>query len=699
MAQFLLEIFSEEIPARMQRRAADDLLGLVKGGLNEASLSFDEAAAYSTPRRLIIRVEGLPAHQPDIREERKGPKVDAPQAAIDGFLKAAGVDSLDSCEKRQTPKGDVWFALIEKKGRPTPELLGEIISKAMHALPWPKSMRFASYGVRWVRPIRSILAIFDGSPVPGAFDLAGAQVPYSNVTRGHRFLSPEEIRVTDFAGYEKSLRDAHVIIDPAERERMIEKNLQASAAQAGLEIVSDKGLLAEVTGLVEWPVVLLGRIDDEFMDLPGEVLQTSMRSHQKYFSLKTAAGETAPYFAVVSNMQAGDGGKRIVSGNERVLRARLADARYFWDADRAGRLEDNAVKLGKIVFHAKLGSVAQRSERMSALATTISRYIEGCSAEEAARAAHLAKCDLVSGMVGEFPELQGLMGRYYALLQGESAAVADAIAEHYAPAGPSDTCPKNPVSVAVALAEKVDTLAGFWLIDEKPTGSKDPYALRRAALGIIRLVLENGIRLPLAHIFGEAAGLYGKHGDVSAEVEDTPAVVGDLIEFIADRLKVHLKEDAISHDLIASVFTLENEDDLVRLVDRVHALKDFLGTEDGANLLTAYRRAANILKAEEKKDGRAFEGEADPSLLDDLKEKTLHQSLITVRSSIAELVEKEDFAGAMTAMAGLRTPVDDFFDGVTVNADDAALRENRLRLLSGIRQTMGVVADFGQIEG
>lgn len=722
MAELLIELFSEEIPARMQKQAAGDLKRLICDGLKKANLDFSSAECFWTPRRLTLVVDGLPLSQPDLREEKKGPKVGAPEQAVQGFLRSAGLDSLDQCEQRETPKGAVWFAVVEKKGRPAWQVLVDILQSAISALPWAKSMKWANGTKRWVRPLHSIICVIDGKTIPFEVDIENDQAYFDpsepayldsmeslrgkdgvivagDMTSGHRFLSPTPFSVTSFEDYKAKLTAAHVILDPAERRQKIAEDLDAQAKAQGLSIKDDPALLDEVTNLVEWPAVLIGKIDDEFMDVPPEVLSTSMRAHQKYFSLQKADGSMAANFAVVANMQAEDGGDKIRAGNERVLRARLADAKFFWDQDRATALEDRLDALEKVIFHARLGSVAERVDRLANSADVLSQYIEGCDSNDARRAARLAKADLTTEMVGEFPELQGLMGRYYALHQNEDAAVADAVAQHYSPAGPNDACPTAPISVAVALAEKIDTLVGFWLIDEKPTGSKDPFALRRAALGIIRLVLENKVRLPLVHVVSEVAGLYGEQGHVSVNVAELPKIASDLLSFFADRLRVHLKDEGVSHDLIQALFALGDEDDLVRLVARVHALKSFLESEDGANLVTAYRRAANILRAEEKKDEATFTGKPEESAYAQDEEKALGVALETAAASAKSAIEAEDFAGAMAALADLRQPVDTFFDAVTVNAEDPALRRNRLELLARIRAVMGQLADFGQIEG
>ena len=697
MPQLLLELFSEEIPARMQARATEEIKRLVTEGLGEAGLEYESAKAYATPRRLALCVEGVPERQPDIREERKGPKVGAPDKAIEGFLRGAGVESLDQCEKRETPKGEVWFAIVEKEGRDTEVVLPDILNAAIRKLVWPKSMRWAGNAFRWVRPLHSILAAFDGVALQGELDIGGETVRFGNHTWGHRFLHPDYIAATTFEEYADGLRSpGHVMLDPAERRRMIAARLDELANAEDLDLREDPGLLDEVTGLVEWPVVLLGSIDAEFMDLPPEVLTTAMRSHQKYFSLLKSDGSLAPRFALVANMETGDNGAQIVAGNERVLRARLSDARFFWDQDRKETLSSRTTQLADITFHAKLGTLDQKVDRVQALAVEFAKHIPDADRDRVRAAARLAKADLVTGMVGEFPELQGLMGRYYALADGEHAEVADAIRDHYAPQGPNDACPAAPVSVAVALADKIDTLVGFWAIDEKPTGSKDPYALRRAALGVIRLIVENELRLNLLPLFGAA---FDDFAAAVTEGADKAAVGNDLLAFFADRLKVHLRGEGVRHDMVAAVFALGGEDDLVRLLARVSALQEFISSEDGANLLTAYRRAANILRIEEKKDGVSYDEEPDAAGYVQDEESALGRALEAASTAVEAAVAEEKFSGAMAGLAALRGPVDEFFDEVTVNADDTALRANRLRLLSRIRATMGLIADFSQIEG
>ncbi|MCB2101177.1 MAG: glycine--tRNA ligase subunit beta [Rhodobacterales bacterium] len=697
MAELLLEVFSEEIPARMQARAAQDLQSLVLDGLKAVGLDGGAARCFVTPRRLALVVDGLPAATPDVTGDRKGPKVDAPEQAIAGFRRSLPEGAR--VEERDTPKGRTFFAVWDEKGRATADVLPEVIVKALGALPWPKSMRWADHPGRWVRPLHRIVCLFDGAVVPFAF----GPVRSGNTTLGHRFLAVGEFPVTGFDDYKNRLAAAHVVLDPAERRAAIAEQAAAKAAAEGLTVKDDPGLLDEVTGLVEWPNVLMGRIDDAFMDVPPEVLITSMRAHQKYFSLLDGAGGLAPRFLVVANTQATDGNAQIIAGNERVLRARLSDAKFFWDQDRKRSLESRVADLGVITFHAKLGTLAQRVDRMAALARDLCKFVPGADPDTAERAARLAKADLTTEMVFEFTELQGLMGRYYALHDGEPAPIANAVAEHYAPQGPSDACPTAPISVVVALAEKLDTLAGFWAVGEKPTGSKDPYALRRAALGVIRLIVENGLRLPLLKVLERAYWLYDdSHPDfasVAVNADDPAAVLTDLMGFFADRLKVHLREQGVRHDLVSAVFALGGEDDLVRLLARVEALRVFLDSEDGANLLTAYRRAANILRIEEKKDGLPYDGAVAADLLAQDEERTLFDSLADTGPRARAALSAEDYSGAMGALAELRQPVDAFFDRVTVNADDAAVRANRLRLLARIRAGLEDVADFSQIEG
>ena len=695
MPELLLELLSEEIPARMQARAAEDLTRLVCDRLDKARLTYARAEAFVTPRRLALVIQGLPEKQPDIVDERKGPRVGSPEKALQGFLQAAGLASLEEAEVRETAKGSFYFATRTRPGAATPDIISGVLGEVISSFPWPKSMRWGAGAVRWVRPLQNIIALFEGAPVPFELTLANDDPLSANMrTAGHRFLAPGWFGVRDFADYKAKLYAAKVIVDQAERRRLILEEARRLAAAESLRLREDEALLDEVTGLVEWPVPMLGSIDPKFMDVPQEVLVTAMRTHQKYFSLLDADGILAPRFVLVANTEAADGGKAIVAGNERVLRARLSDAKFFWDEDRKRSLASRVPKLAERVFHAKLGCDLRRTERLVALARVLAQ-LWGADPELAARAAWLCKADLTTAMVGEFPELQGVMGRYYALHDGEPVEVADAIAEHYSPRGPSDRCPTASVSVAVALADKLDTLAGFFAIGEQPTGSKDPFALRRAALGVLRIVIENRLRLNLRLVTASALGAYPP----TVANDRAAQVVDDLLAFFADRLKVHLREQGVRHDLIAAVFAGGAEDDIVRLLARVDALRDFLITEDGANLLVAYRRASNIVRIEENKDGTVYNGEADGRLLEEQQEIHLYRSLAEARAGIGRALSGERFGEAMSALAELRAPVDAFFDHVTVNCTNSRLRVNRLRLLSQIRSALEGVADFSQIEG
>jgi glycyl-tRNA synthetase beta chain len=686
--ELLLELLSEEIPAGMQARASATLVGLVSERLAAAKIPAAEVRGYVTPRRLACIAEGIPATQPDRIEERRGPRLGAPPQAIEGFLRAAGIASIEQCEVRDTGRGEFYFAVLKQPGQPAADILSGLLISAIGDLPWPKSIRYPASALRWVRPLTSVICLFDDEVVPLPLD----QVAVGRSTRGHRFLSPGEICVRNAGDYRDRLRDAHVILDREHRKEIILKDLERVAAREGFALKPDAGLLEEVTGLAEFPVVLAGSIDTEFMTLPPEVLATAMRIHQRYFSCLRPDGKPAAKFLFVADNLATDGGKLIIAGNERVLRARLADARFFWDQDRRTALNSRVEGLSRRVFHAKLGSLGDKIARMERLADFLTRHVPGADLARSQRAVRLAKADLSSGMVGEFPELQGVMGRYYALHDGEDPAVADAIADHYRPLGPNDVCPTAPDSVVAALADKIDSLVAFFAVGEKPTGSRDPFALRRAALGIIRLILENRLRLPLAAACKHAyAGLGPGFGDPTAE----------LLDFIAERLRVHLREAFVRHDLIAAVFAhiRGSDGDLVPLLARVDALRGFLELEDGANLLTAYRRASNIVAIEERKDARTYDGAVDPRLLRQSEEQALAERLAEVGERAGTFLEQEEFETAMSELARLRRPVDDFFDKVTVNTEDAALRENRLRLLSRIRATLNRVADFSQIEG
>ena len=685
MAELLLELFSEEIPARMQTRAREDLARLLAAKLAEAGLEYKEIRTFATPRRLTAVVDGLPARSPDVREEKKGPRVDAPEAAIKGFLKSAGLASVDQAEKRDDKKGAYYLATIEKRGRATAEVVAEIVPDIVRSFPWPKSMRWGAGRLRWARPLHSILCLFDGKVVE--FEIDGLQS--GKKTRGHRFMAPEPFAVKDFADYVSKLRHAKVVLDGDERAKIILDGARALAKTEKLTLIEDEGLLAENAGLTEWPVPLIGSFDQAFLEVPAEVLATSMKAHQKCFSLRKG-DKLANRFILIANLKAKDGGKAIVEGSERVIAARLADAKFFFDQDRKVMLEDRVPKLRDIIFHEKLGSQYDRIQRLRLLVRDIAPLV-GARPDDAERAAILAKADLLTGMVGEFPELQGVMGRYYALDQQENPSVANAIAAHYKPLGPSDEVPREPVAIALALADKLDMLVGFWAIDEKPTGSKDPYALRRAALGIIRIVLENNVRLPLLEqVVSQLRSNWPK--------SDVRVASTSLLVFFADRLEVHLREQGARHDLVDAVFTLGG-DDLLMIVKRVEALARFLDTEDGANLLTGTKRAINILRIEEKNDSSTYDQAPDPNLLKRIEEKALAKAVGEVERGAAAAVANEDFAAAMAAMALLRTPVDEFFEAVTVNTQEPGLRENRLRLLNRIRATTLTVADFSKIEG
>jgi len=686
--ELLLELLSEEIPARMQHRAIADLTGLLRDKLAAAEIPATSLRGYVTPRRLAIIADGIPGVQPDRTEERRGPRVAAPRPAIDGFLRSAGLASSGRCEIRDTGRGEFYFATLHHPGRPAAQVLPAVIRAAMVELPWPKSMRYPASSLRWVRPLTSIICLFDGEVLRLLLD----RVPVGRTTRGHRFLSPGEICVGHAADYIERLGEAGVVLDQDCRKEMIRQGLEHAVAEEGLSLKPDPELLDEVTGLVEFPVVLAGAIDVEFMTLPPEVLAAAMRTHQRYFSCLRTDGTPAPRFLFVANNLAPDGGKTIIAGNERVLRARLADARFFWDQDRKIRLEDRVAALKERIYHEKLGTVYDKVERVEKLAQSLVRYVPGAGEALARRAARLAKADLSTGMVGEFPELQGIMGRYYALHDGEDRAVAVAIAEHYRPLGRNDACPTEPESVVVALADKIDSLVAFFAIRERPSGSRDPFALRRAAQGIIRIILENELRLPLKRAFITASGYFNV---------DHQKLASELLNFIGDRLKIHLREQGMRHDLIGAAFAQIDTDngDLILVLRRVDALRDFLDTDDGASLLTAYRRAATIVAIEERRDDRRYDGDLDRMLLQQPEEHALAADLSFTGDGVTRALAAEEFQAAMGHLATLRRPVDDFFEKVTVNTDEPKLRENRLRLLSRIRATMNQVADFSQIEG
>ena len=701
MPQLLLELVSEEIPARMQARAAEDLARLVSAGLKSGGLEHGSCLSFATPRRLTVVIEDLPAMSPAISDERKGPRVGAPEKAIEGFLRGAGLSSIDEATVvSDEKKGDFYVAKIEKPGRPAPEIIAEVIPEVAAKFPWPKSMRWGSGDFQWVRPLQSVLCLFDGNVVP--FEIAG--IAAGNTTRGHRFHGKEPFEVKDFEDYGRKLLDAKVLLPASERAGMIAEDARQLADDAGLELVEDEALLNENAGLTEWPVALMGTFEESFLEVPPECLITSMKSHQKCFSLKDPkTGKLANRFILVSNLIAADGGEQIIAGNEKVIRARLSDAKFFWDQDLKHPLDEMAVKLENITFHAKLGTQKERVERIAELAYQIAGAVDA-DAEAARRAAQLCKADLVSEMVGEFPELQGLMGRYYAEKGGAKPEIARAIELHYKPKGPSDTVPKeddgDSVAIAVALADKLDTLVGFWAIDEKPTGSGDPYQLRRAALGVIRILLENDLRVSLLQEFMASRHEYRKKGKTTGDECPTSAqMADDLLSFFADRLKVHLRDEGKRHDLIDAVFALPGQDDIALIVKRVEALTDFLETDDGENLLAGVKRATNILSIEEKKDKKTYDGEPDGPLMKEPAERALAAAIAKVKFDTQAAINVENFEGAMRALAELRAPVDKFFDDVTVNADDPALRENRLKLLSEIRAATLNVADFSKIAG
>ncbi|MBL4750810.1 MAG: glycine--tRNA ligase subunit beta [Amylibacter sp.] len=704
MADLLLELFSEEIPARMQARAAADLKKLVTDGLVEAGLTYGGAASFATPRRLCLTIEGLLAQSPDVREERKGPRVGVPEKALQGFLRGVGL-TVDQLEIRDDKKGQTYFAVIEKPGRPAGDIITEIIPKVIRNFPWPKSMRWGEGSLRWVRPLHSILCVLsadDGAEVVD-FDIDGIEA--ANLTAGHRFHAPEWFSVNNFDQYRAELKKAYVMLDAQERADHIWEDAKNMAFAQGLEVVEDAGLLAEVAGLVEWPVVLMGDIADDFMELPTEVLQTSMREHQKFFSVRNPKSGRIEKFITVANRETADHGATILAGNQKVLFARLSDAKFFWENDLRVPLADMGAKLENVTFHNKLGTQAERVARIAALAREIADDVDA-NADMAEDAAKVAKADLMSEMVYEFPELQGVMGKYYAQKAGMDDAIAAACADHYSPLGPSDMVPSEPVTVAVALADKIDTLTGFWAIDEKPTGSKDPFALRRAALGVIQLVLENGVHLFIEealrlriqkHIISSI--LFSDDGKRPVETGEDIRKAKDLLSFFHDRLKVYLRDKGISHDIIDACLAMPNNDDFTLLVNRAEALQAFIKTDDGTNLLQGFKRANNILTQAEAKDRVEYSYGADVKYAETDVEKALFAALATADKAIAPAIKSEDFATAMAAMAGLRAPIDGFFEAVKINADSDIVRRNRLNLLGQIRKTMAQVADFTRIEG
>ncbi len=675
MTDFLLELRSEEIPARMQDKAREDLARLFTAELAKAGLKAAELVTYATPRRLALIARDLPAETAAVSEELKGPPADAPDAAVEGFLRKAGL-TRDALQTREVKGRATLFAVIDKPGRATADVLADAIPAIIRAFPWPKSMRWGEASIstespRWVRPLQGIIALFGDDVVPCAI----AGVESGAATVGHRFHHPGVITIGSASDYVEKLRACHVIVDQNERRATIALGAKLAANMAGLTLVEDEGLVSENAGLTEWPVPLLGRFDAAFLDVPPEVIQLTARVNQKYFVCRDAGGALANAFVCTANIDAADGGERIVEGNRKVLAARLSDARFFYETDLKVPLADQAKKLEKIVFHEKLGTVADKVDRVAKLARWLAEegIVKGADPDLAERAARLAKADLVTGMVGEFPELQGLMGGYYAAAQGEPAEVAEAIRDHYKPVGQGDDVPTAPVTVAVSLADKLDSITQFFGADLKPSGSKDPFALRRSALGILALILDNGLRFPLSRI-----------------------VSGDVLDFFADRLKVQQREAGVRHDLIDAVFALGGEDDLVRLLARVKALQSFVGTEDGANLLAGYKRAANILKKED------YLADAAPSAADydrEPAEAALVAALDAAEPASADAIANEDFEAAMAALATLRAPIDAFFDQVTVNDADSGKRAGRLALLARVRAAVHAVADFSRIEG
>jgi glycyl-tRNA synthetase beta chain len=703
MPDLLVELFSEEIPARMQAKAADDLRRMVTDRLVAEGLVYEGAKAFATPRRLALTVRGIPPRQADLKEERRGPRVGGPEAAIAGFLKSAGLASLDEAKIQRDPKkGDFYVALIEKEGRATIDVLAEILPVTIRTFPWPKSMRWGERSAKagalsWVRPLHAITATFGlETETPDVVKFSVDGIEAGQTTFGHRFMAPSAISVRRFEDYEAKLFGAKVVLDPERRKDVILADARQLAFAQGLELVEDQGLLDEVAGLVEWPVVLMGTFDKEFLSIPAEVIRATIRNNQKCFVVRDPqTGKLANKFILVANIEASDSGKAIIDGNERVIRARLSDAKFFYETDLKTKLEDRLPKFDTIVFHEKLGNQGERVRRIERLAGELAHLV-GADVEKAKRAARLAKADLLTEVVGEFPELQGLIGKYYALAQGEDASVAAAGEEHYKPLGPSDRVPSDPVSVAVALADKIDTLVGFWAIDEKPTGSKDPFALRRAALGVIRIAIERRIELYPRDLLERTIRRF-REGLSDSEI----SFIGDSFQaFFEDRLKVQLRDQGARHDLVDAVLELGGaEAGLLSIVRRVEALGKFLDTDDGKNLLAGTKRAANILRIEEKKDGRAYDSAPNPALYSLSEEKTLAKAIDQAKSEASSAVGKEDFAAAMRAMAKLRPAVDLFFDKVKVNDDDPKLRENRLKLLNEIRAATRAVADFSRIEG
>ena len=687
MAEFLLEALSEEIPARMQKRAAEEFSQIFTSELEKVGLAYKSAKHFVTPRRIAVSIDGLPLQQSTVVEERRGPRVDAPAAALDGFMRSNNI-SRDQIEERETKKGRFYFVEIETKGKLTKEVLPAIIETSVKKFAWPKSMRWGSNSFRWVRPLHSILAVFEAEVLHGELDLGHDKLVFTNMTRGHRCCGVEKISVDNFADYQDKLRKSRVIIDRNERKRLIQEQAQKLADAKKLRLREDEALLEEVAGLVEWPNILMGSIDEEFMKVPSEALISAMRSHQKYFSLETLDGSLAPYFITVSNMPSDSNrDATIIAGNAKVLRARLSDARFFWDQDLKSKLDERVPALSKINFFDKLGSLGDKSKRLQKLVPTICEFIGLDGVDRAVKAARLAKADLSTMMVNEFPELQGVMGGYYASADGEPPEVCRAISGHYAPLGPTDACPSELLTITISIADKIDTLVGFFAINEKPTGSKDPFALRRAALGIIRTILENKLRIPLKQLISKSLDEYPHLTDSN-----------ELLDFINERLKVYLRASGVQPDLIAANFEAGKEDDLYRLIMRVKALEELLASDDGANLLIANRRAANIVSIEAKKDKSDFLGIPDPKVFELEEERALFAVLTELEKQVGELIIKEDFQGAIKALANLRLPLDNYFENVIVNSKNNNIRQNRLKTLALVGKIMNQVADFSLIE-
>jgi glycyl-tRNA synthetase beta chain len=706
MPDLLLELFSEEIPARMQAKAAADLKKMVTDRLVDAGLVYEGARAFVTPRRLTLFVQGVPAKQPDLKEEKKGPRVGAPEGAIAGFLKAAGLASISEANIQKDPKkGDFYVALTEKPGRPAIDVIGEFLQVVLRTFPWPKSMRWGEASAQpgsleWVRPLHAIVATFGPeTEEPDIVHVATGGITSGNTTFGHRFLAPGPIKVRHFDDYVASLEKAKVVLDPARRKDVILTEAKNLAFAQGFELVEDEGLLNEVAGLVEWPVVLMGEFEESFLKIPDEVIRATIRINQKCFVLRDPkTGRLANRFILTANTEAADGGKAIIAGNGRVIRARLSDAKFFYETDLKIRLEERLPKFEQIIFHEKIGTQRARIDRIERLALKASLYIDA-DRNKVERAARLAKMDLLTEVVGEFPETQGLMGKYYALAQNEDASVAAAIEEHYKPVGPNDRVPTDRVSIAVALADKIDTLVGFWFEGEKPTGSKDPFALRRAALGVIRLILSNELSLALSELLAFSWSDHSQRGTGATSQKEV--LISELLSFFTDRLKVQLRDQGARHDLVDAALTQQGpgSDDLLLIVRRVEALGKFLSTDDGKSLLAGVKRATNILRIEEKKDGKTYQGRPDSHLYLQPEERQLAAAINAVKEEAAKAIAREDFEGAMTVIAKLRPDVDAFFDKVTVNVEMADRRENRLRLLNEIREATAAVADFSKIEG